>query len=178
MEFGFGSFLDKFEARFGKAPTTALLFLMALAVASFCVNVAATFVIGPTISLIQAWVSDDPETRASITETVKTVFNLLLFVIIAVNVVSMLDSRRDRKEIARIRVEYDEFLRAANEFWADSSDYVEALYSLASELETARTAKQRREVIYELRDRIAQRRAQYLEKSRMLNDNIAELKDD
>ncbi len=57
MDFGFAGFLDKFEAKFGSRVTTCLLFLIGVAIATFCVNILYTMAVDPLLSSIQEMVA-------------------------------------------------------------------------------------------------------------------------
>ncbi len=56
VDFGLAGFLEKFETRFGQKATTALLFLIGLAIASVCINTFYSMAIRPVFSsLASIW---------------------------------------------------------------------------------------------------------------------------
>ena len=81
MDFGFGTFLDKFEKRFGGGVTTGLLVLIGLAVASFSINLVATFIVIPTISLIYDVVASDRFGSYQALKTIQVLLNIFFFVV-------------------------------------------------------------------------------------------------
>lgn len=176
MDFGFGSFLDKFESRFGKKVTTVLLVLIALSIASFCVHVTTVYVIAPTVGFFQSLGAADPEQRASIGQTIATVGNLIVFATVMASIINALAARNHRRAVEQAATEYDEFIRAANEFWHDSNEYVEAIDRLENEIEAARSAAKRRELVAELRARLRIRQADYATKISRMNDNIRNIR--
>jgi hypothetical protein len=52
MDFGFGTFLEKFEEHFGKWPLRILLLLVGLAVALFCADMIWNLALGPVVKNI------------------------------------------------------------------------------------------------------------------------------
>ena len=56
VDFGLAGFLEKFEGRFGQRATTALLFLIGLAIASVCINTFYSMAVRPVFnSLASIW---------------------------------------------------------------------------------------------------------------------------
>ena len=57
MDFGFASFLDKFEDKFGKFLTGMMLLIIALAIFAFCGNIIVTVILLPAINIIKHIIS-------------------------------------------------------------------------------------------------------------------------
>ena len=53
MDFGFDGFLSKFEEHFGKGWTRALLLVIGLAAASFCIGVIWQYLVAPVVAFLQ-----------------------------------------------------------------------------------------------------------------------------
>ena len=86
VDFGLAGFLDKFEERFGKRATTALLALIALAIASVCINTFYGMAVRPVfMSLASLWQSTVPS-FSNYWDLFKNLTILVLAVALAVSV--------------------------------------------------------------------------------------------
>ena len=68
MDFGFGKFLEMFEERFGRHPTTGLLIAIALAILVFCANLVLVQGVMPLTDLIRGSTDEIKLDRDSVLE--------------------------------------------------------------------------------------------------------------
>lgn len=150
MDFGFGNFLDKFEGRFGRRATTALLGIIGLGVVSVVTNLVATNVIIPIYEISSEYVS--PQGNLKTKYVVDAFWNIVVFLWGIYYIVTIIQRRNEMKDVERYKdqyrlysQQYDKYMDAVRKFhetirdsskrMADSANVLKGKVSKASKLE-------------------------------------------
>jgi len=137
LDFGFARFLEIFEQRFGKAPTTALLVLIGLAVAAVCLQLIVDNVLKPVLGLFGGM--SPTEINRYIRDTVlPLLLSLLAVYFLSSFLVALVDKvvrrRTIDKEVARIKSDLDKHAEQAfSETLVRSYDFLHKLRDLSRE---------------------------------------------
>lgn len=173
MEFGLGSFLEKFETRFGSRATSCLLVLIALAASAICVNVIATYAIIPAIDLIEKMVSSDQVSYKSL-KTIQVVANLFLFVLVFAGIRTAWEANKDREAANDYIEKYGIFRDFAVKFW-DETDGIHSELRLAFDaIEYARTKRERDAAVLRARAILDKRQKDYSEGVLRFNKTVGD----
>lgn len=173
MDFGFATFLEKFEEKFGSFACKALLLLIAGGVCAVCISLLMNNIVIPAYNIVAEYFDD--EQSLTFRHASNTLFTIIFFIWGMNYIVTAFRKKMELREVEGYKDDYQEYAASAAEFFALNEIHLERVAQINGLLIGRLTAKKRDEIAElagEMQVELVTRRTEIAEKIRNLNARV------